>query len=83
MPHELPSDLRLRIAGNKKVSRKSQNYTGHNLMPSLLHSTKFLVLALKRYSKTDIKVFWFCLTLFDFLIVSQNILQMIAVFEKF
>ena len=31
LPHELPNDLRLRILGDKKISRKSKNLVGTRL----------------------------------------------------
>ena len=51
MPHELPSDLRLRILGNKEILEKSQIWVQTN---------KTLAIAVKKHAKVDIKLFFLC-----------------------
>ena len=59
---------------------KSQKSHLSKIHVSFSSRNKFLVLPLKKYPKTDIKVFWFCLSWLDFFIIFffQNILHRIA-----
>lgn len=46
------------------IFQNLKNACGHSLVPSLPFRKKFLVLSLKQWAKTYIKVFRYCLTLF-------------------
>ena len=71
-PHELPNDLRLTILGN---IRTISNYGG-DFFPSRKQT---LVIAVKKKTKVDIKLFLSYLVLLDFSIFFQNILSGIVV----
>ena len=72
MSQELPSDLRIRILGNRNILGKSQNCIATQPNAQSLLQNKFLTLALKIYAKTDTKVFQFCLTSLDLLIFLET-----------
>ena len=52
----LPNDFTVRILGNKKVLEKSQFWWRQMLVSSLPSRNKFLVIAVKNYTKVDFKV---------------------------
>ena len=54
---ELPNVLRPRILGNSEImGKKLKNKWRQSLVPSLLSTKIFLVVVVKNYTKTDIKV---------------------------
>ena len=54
---ELPNVLRPRILGNSEImGKKLKNKWRQSLVPSLLSTKNFLVVVVKNYTKTDIKV---------------------------
>ena len=67
LPHELPNDLKLRILGNHKIIRKSQNWVGtRSRMSNLPSKNNFFTIVFKNYANTYIKVFCSCLFFLDF-----------------
>ena len=50
------NNFRLRILGNKKVLQKSQIGYRQMLVPNLHSRSKFLVIAVKKYTEADFKV---------------------------
>ena len=55
LPHELPKDLRLRILGNSKISRKSQNFI--DAVYSSSPDMKILSVLVKISWKTEVELF--------------------------
>ena len=56
------------ILGNKKILGKSQNCMKTSPTVHTRFRNKSLMLVLKKYAKSNMKVLRFCLTLLDFLI---------------
>ena len=68
LSHKLPNNPRLRIVENKEILAKFQECIETQPSVHSLCKSKFLALMVKKCLKTDIKDFWYCLTLLDLLI---------------
>ena len=80
LPHELPNDLKLRILGNHKIIRKSQNWVGtRSRMSNLPSKHNFFTIVFKNYANTYIKVFCFCL----FFLYFFNFCQIFSEYQYF
>ena len=63
MPHELPTKLKLILLGNEEITKYYENLNfgqRYSLVSSLPSRNKTLAIAVKKYAKADIKVFYFC-----------------------
>ena len=79
LPHVLPNDLILRILGKnlrkRRKMRKISNLGGDIVVPSLPSRNLTLAIAVKNHAKVDIKLFFSCLVLLDFSILSKYFAQ--------
>ena len=64
--HQLPGDLRLKILGNYKTTKNLKTGSRNILVPSLCCRNKTSLVAVKNYTKANIKVSWSCSILLDF-----------------
>ena len=82
--HELPNDVKLRILGNHKIIRKSQNWVGaRSRMSNLPSKNKFFTIVLKNYANIYIKVFCSCLVYFSLIsLIFAKYFQNISISTK-
>ena len=71
--YELPKDLRLSILGNKGMKRKLQNWMETQVSAHSPLSKVIFGKAVQTYAKADIRFFWLCPILLDFLTLDKKI----------